>query len=220
MQLLEETSPGEFRLRFDGDIPSDWDENELPGVNMRALYALAHGQTRLNSLGIQDNQFENKYLDFKKYLQSDFCFKFGKDNLIKFHKYRKLLGEQLSNIPKNDQVFQGIYSRIRYWNDQLNEDPTVNVDQVEIDLYCKIIDGHVAEVERFFPSRKIHMLKMERQIAPELDIEDVSNGRLKKIPITAAQRLSKPYYISAFPSRSKEWETIAQQVKSRRKPLT
>lgn len=221
MNLLEETSPGEYRLKMDGDIPSTWDNNnQIDGVNMRALYTLAHGQTRLNELGLQDNMFESKYLDFKAYLQSNFHFP-SSAKIQTFQTYRKLLGE-LPNIPKTGQVFQGIYARIRFWNDQLANPfaDNVQVDQTEIDLYCKIIDAHVADVERFFPMKKIHMLKTARQRAPEPETPPVIVVDAKKIMSTTTHRLSRLHYVSAFPSRSKELEMIAQEVRSRRKPPT
>jgi len=219
MQMLEEASPGEYRLKLDRDIPSTWDENLIDGVNMRALFTLAHGQTRLNTLGIQDHLFDSKYLDFNNaYLQSNFLFPSRTAKVQTFQAYRGKL-DVPNNIPKTGQVFQGIYKRIRFWNDELNKDSNTAVDTVEIDLYCKIIDAHVADVEKFFPSNKIHMLKIQRQRAPEPD-DDEKAASIPKTPKTPAQRLSKPYYISAFPTAAEERETIRKEVKSRRKQPT
>lgn len=212
MQLLEEASPGEYRLKLDRDISSTRDDNQINSpLNMRALYTLAHGQTRLNSLGIQDHLFDSKHLDFNNvYLQSNF--RLQSSTLQTFQTYRKML--DVPNIPKTGQVFLGIYKRIRFWNDELQKDSITIVDPVEIDLYCKIIDAHTADVESYFPSNKIHMLRIQRQRAPEPDDDAVHTVARK--PTSPALRLSKSYYISAFPSQSEEFERLCQGVHYRR----
>lgn len=215
MAGLEDTSPGEYRLKVTRDIPSMYDENQIPGVNMRALYALAHGQTRLNALGFQHNLFDSKYLDFEKYLQLWFTFPNKTAKKQTFDKYRDVLG--LPDLPKTGLVFQGIYRRVRFWNDKLNHCPDSVVDMVELTLYCAIIDAHVANVEKHFPSNTVHLLKIQRHRAPE---PEVKVDAVVKLPITAAQRLSKPYYTSAFPTRKEEREAIRQDVMSRRRQPT
>jgi hypothetical protein len=215
MELLERTSPGEYRLKVcggDGEVSFMFDENQIPGVKMRSLYTLSHGQTRLNALGIQDHLFHANHVKFNQILQNNFQFRGTANDVKTFHVYRHLL--DVTNIPKTGQVFQGIYKRIRFWNDELGRDSNTVVDMKEVALYCKIIDGHVECVEKHFSSNASQLLKMQRVRAPE---PEVQKDAAVKLPTTTALRLSKPYYISAFPTRAKEREEIKQEFRSRRK---
>jgi len=216
MEMLERTSPGEYRLKVcGGDCEASFmfDENQIPGVKMRSLYTLSHGQTRLNALGIQDHLFHSKHVKFNQILQNNFQLRGGTANDVKtFHAYRNLL--DVDKIPKTGQVFQGIYKRIRFWNDELCRDSNTVVDMKEVALYCKIIDGHVECVEKHFPSNASQLLKMQRVRAPE---PEVQKDAVVKLPTTTALRLSRPYYISAFPTRAQEREEIKQEFRSRRK---
>ena len=215
MQMLEEASPGEFRLKLDRDIPSTRDDNQIDGINMRALYTLAMGQTRLNRLGIHSQPtFDSNYSRFNIFLNKPIVLQGGADIVKSLHAYKKML--QVDYPFHTGNVFRGIYARIRFLNDELNKGSAV--DEVEIDFYRKIIGTQAKEVEKDFPSDSVHMLTMQRQRAPEP--EDEIAAPVIKTPTTPAQRLSRPYYLSAFPTPAEERESIRLEVKSRRTQQT
>lgn len=204
MQLLETTSPGEFRLKFDGDFTSDLDDNQIDGLNMRTLFTLAHGQPRLATLGIRDHLFNSKFIEFKRMLSLQFRLP-PTVNKALLEKHWRLIGiaTPMKRIPLIGEVFKGIFKRISELNDKLDDDDDDDtvLDEDEIKLWKEIITSYTKDVEKHFSSKMCHLFKVEDRQLPERDDDDVDVVQAVAIVrkhSTDAERLSRRYYESMF----------------------
>ena len=199
---LDEIFRGEFRLQVLHDTTSWEENNNFDGIDMRLLYVLEHGQSRLNQRHIKEPQYDKNMIKLVTYFEKQFTLQLPQEMLQAYFNFTNLM--ELRFPPTNKQLFVAVAERLRTLNDAFENKTFGDENKIEIDLFKNLL-AQEGQNPIFKDMFKNLLLKQEDVVrkTPH-SVQPLLNERFKfqsaKTPL--AEIMSDSFYGSAFPQES------------------